>query len=332
MQDVAVGAGVSLSTVSRVVNRDRTVQAALASRVRDVIDELGYRRDLTASSLRRADRVSTLIGLVFDDVANPFFSSLHRGVEEVARKRGVLTLAGSSDDEPDRERELTEAFAARRVDGMIIAPVGDDHTYLERERSSGVALVFVDRPPSGLDADAVIVDNAGAVQNGVEHLLSGGHRRVGYLGDRQHIGSSRERMRGYRTALGAAGLPFDSALVRLDVRGPSLAAAEVQALLSLPDPPTALFTAQNLITIGAVHALKRLGLEHAIALVGLDDVELADAVDPGLTVVAQDPAALGRAAADLLFARIDGDEAPTRRVVEPTRLIVRGSGEIRARE
>jgi LacI family transcriptional regulator len=332
MRDVALSAGVSLSTVSRVVNRDTTVRTALAARVRDAIDELGYRRDLTASSLRRADRVSTLIGLVFDDVGNPFFSSLQRAIEEVARRRGVLAIAGSSDDEPERERELVEAFAARHVDGMIIAPLGDEHAYLERERRAGVALVFVDRPASGVDADAVLVDNAGGAKHGVEHLLAGGHRRIGYLGDRQHIASSRERLRGYRSGLATAGVPFDPALVRLDVRGPSLAAAEVNALLSLPNPPTALFTAQNLITVGAVQALKRLGLQREIALVGFDDVELADAVDPGLTVIAQDPVALGHAAAQLLFARIDGDDGPARRVIEPTRLIVRGSGEIRARE
>jgi LacI family transcriptional regulator len=329
MRDVAARAGVSLSTVSRVVNGDATVRRVLAAGVREAIDELGYRRDLTASSLRRADRASTLIGLVFDDIGNPFFSSLHRGVEQVARKRGVLTLAGSSDDEPARQRELAEAFGARHVDGMIIAPVGEDHTYLERERRARVALVFVDRPATSLDVDVVMADNAGGAQRGVEHLLSGGHRRIGYLGDRQHIASSRERLHGYRVALAAAGIPFDSGLVRLDVRGTSIAAGEVEALLSRPEAPTALFTAQNLITIGAVHALKRLGLEQVIALVGFDDIDLADAVDPALTVVAQDPFAIGRGAAELLFARIDGDRAPARRVFEPTRLIVRGSGEIR---
>jgi LacI family transcriptional regulator len=116
--------------------------------------------------------------------------------------------------------------------------------------------------------------------------------------------------------------------VRLDVRGSSIAAAEVWALLSLPDPPTAIFTGQNLITIGAARALRQLGLEHRVALVGFDDIDLADAINPGLTVVAQEPSELGRAAATLLFARIAGDDSPPRLVTEPTRLIVRGSGEI----
>lgn len=330
MHDVARVAGVSLSTVSRVVNRDPRVGRELAARVRAAVEELGYRRDLTASSLRRADRASALIGLVFDDLANPFFAALHRGVEDVARQRGVFTMAGSSDDAPEREVELAEAFAVRGVDGMIIAPVGHDHSHLARDHKVGMAVVFVDRPASGLDADTVIVDNAGGARRGVEHLLSFGHRRVGYLGDRHQIASSSERLRGYRAALAAAGVKFDPTLVRLEVRGSSIAAAEVQALLSLQDPPTAIFTAQNLITVGAVRALTRLGLEYEIALVGFDDVDLADAVKPGLSVVAQDPAQLGRTAASLLFARIEGDDAPPRVVTEPTRLIVRGSGEIPA--
>jgi LacI family transcriptional regulator len=330
MHDVARVAGVSLSTVSRVVNRDPTVGRGLAARVAAAVEELGYRRNLTASSLRRADRASTLIGLVFDDLANPFFSALHRGVEDVARRRGVFTVASSSDDAPARELELIEAFGERGVDGMIIAPVGGDHSHLARDRESGMALVFVDRPARDLDADTVIVDNAGGVQRGVEHLLDAGHRRIGYLGDRRHIASSSERFRGYRAALAAAGLTFDPMLVRLDVQRSSIAAAEVRALLSLEDPPTAIFTAQNLITIGAVRALKRLGLEHQVALVGFDDVDLADALNPGLTVIAQDLRELGRTAATLLFARIDGDSSPPRLVTEPTRLIVRGSGEIPA--
>ena len=329
MRDVAGRARVSLSTVSRVVNGDPGVAPALAGRVRATIAELDYRRDLTASSLRRADRSSTLIGLVFDDLANPFFAAVQRGVEEVARTRGVLALAGSSDDQSQRERELVEAFLARRVDGIVVAPVSPDQSHLEHERASGAAVVLVDRPADGIDADVVTIDNVAAARSGVEHLIASGHRRIGIVGSRRHISSSRDRLLGYRIALEGAGLVFDEALVRLDVHGASVAAAEVHGLLALPEPPTALFTAQNLITTGAVLALRQQGASHRIALVGFDDLELASALDPPLTVVSQDPLALGRTAAELLFARIDGDDGPARRVIEPTRLIARGSGEIR---
>ena len=123
MKDVASLAGVSLATVSRVVNGNDDVRADLAARVQDAVEVLGYRRDLMASTLRRTDRLSSTIGLIIEDVANPFFSAVHRGVEDVAREHGVLTFAGSSDEDPDRERELAEAFGARGVDGLIIVPV-----------------------------------------------------------------------------------------------------------------------------------------------------------------------------------------------------------------
>jgi LacI family transcriptional regulator len=331
MLDVARTAEVSLSTVSRVVNGDPTVTTPLAARVRRAIERLGYRRDETASALRRASRTSTLIGLVVDDLANPFFSAVHRGVEDVARRRGMLTLAGSSDGDAKREAELIEAFATRRVDGMILAPVGSDQGGLARDRDAGIAVVFVDRPGRGLQADTVVADNAGGTRRGVEHLLAAGHRRIGYLGDRQSVASARERLAGYREALAGAGLDYDSGLVRLDIRGHTVAAAEVNSLLSLPDPPTALLTAQNLITIGAVLALKRLCRSHEIALIGFDDIDLAEGLEPGLSVIAQNPTALGHTAAQLLFARIDGDSSPPRLVTEPTELIARGSGEIAPR-
>ena len=160
MREVAAVAGVSLSTVSRVVNGGAGVRDDLADRVRDAVVMLGYRHNLTASTLRRADRQSATIGVIFEDVSNPFFGSVHRGVEDVARERRVLTLVGSSDEEAERERELADAFMARGVDGLIVATAVRDNAYLQRERAAGLALVFVDRPPNFFDADAVVSDNA----------------------------------------------------------------------------------------------------------------------------------------------------------------------------
>ena len=329
MKEVATLAGVSLATVSRVVNGDGKVRPDLAERVREAVALLGYRRDLTATNLRRADRASASVGLVFDDVANPFHAALLRGVETVARTRGVLPLVGSSDEDAARERELAEAFLARRVDGLIVVPAGPDHSYLRAERDAGVALVFVDRPPAFIDADCVLSDNAGGAFAATAHLIAAGHRRIGFLGDRQRIFTATERLRGYRDALAEHGLPYDEALVRMELGSSEAAAAAAAELLAAPDPPTALFSAQNLITIGTVQRLRSLDLHHKIALVGFDDLTLADAVEPGLTVVAQDAHELGRLTAELLFARLDGDGGPTRRVEVPTRLIERGSGELR---
>jgi LacI family transcriptional regulator len=328
MREVAALAGVSLSTVSRVVNGGEGVRGDLAVRVRDAVELLGYRHNLTASTLRRADRQSESIGLIFEDVSNPFFGAVHRGVEDVARARGVLTLVGSSDEEPERELELAEAFGARGVDGLIVATAVADSSYLARERATGVALVFVDRPPSFLDADTVVSDNYGGARQAVEHLLAAGHRRIGFLGDRPDVYTASERLRGYQETLARHEVTEDLELVRHpQFRGVDPYDTTCD-LLTGKDPPTALFTGQNLITIGAVRALHSLGLQRSVAMVSFDDILLADAVDPGLTVVAQDPGGLGRVAAELLFERLDGFDGPSRRVVLPTTLIERGSGEL----
>jgi LacI family transcriptional regulator len=328
MKDVASLAGVSLATVSRVVNGSDDVRPDLARRVQDAVAVLGYRRDLMASTLRRTDRVSSTIGLIIEDVSNPFFSAVHRGVEDVARTHGVLTFAGSSDEQPDRERELAEAFGARGVDGLLLVPCSADQSYLLRERESGTALVFIDRPPRFIDADAVVTDNADAARVAVEHLLHRGHRRIGFLGDRPSVFTASERCRGYRAALAGAGIDPDPALERAGLVNSGSAELAARDLLLAPDPPTALFAAQNLITIGAIRALRERALQHETALIGFDDVTLADAVDPGITVVAQDPFGLGRRAAELLFSRLDGFDGESQLVVVPAQLVTRGSGEI----
>jgi LacI family transcriptional regulator len=329
MKDVATLAGVSLATVSRVINADGSVRPDLADKVREAVALLGYRRDLAATNLRRADRASATIGLVFDDVANPFHASLLRGVESVARTRGVLPLVGSSDEDPDRERELAEAFLSRRVDGLIVVPSGTDHSYLRTESDAGVALVFVDRPPAFIDADCVLSDNAGGAFTATAHLLAAGHRRIGFLGDQQRIFTAVERLRGYREALAAHGVAFDERLVRMELHDSARASAAAAELLSGVDPPTALFSAQNLISIGTIQRLRQLDLHRRIALVGFDDLTLADALDPGLTVIAQDANELGRMSAELLFERLDGRTGPSRRAMVPTTLIERGTGELR---
>jgi LacI family transcriptional regulator len=329
MKEVASLAGVSLATVSRVVNGDGKVRPDLVERVHEAVTLLGYRRDLTATNLRRADRASASVGLVFDDVANPFHAALLRGVETVARERGVLPLVGSSDEDAARERELAEAFLARRVDGLILVPAGPDHSYLRPDRDAGVGLVFVDRPPAFIDADCVLSDNAGGAFGATAHLIAAGHQRIGFLGDQQRIFTATERLRGYREALAEHGIPFDPELVRMELHDSEMASVAAGELLTAGDPPTALFSAQNLITIGTVQRLRALDLHRKIALVGFDDLTLADAVEPGLTVVAQDAHELGRLTAELLFTRLDGDGGPTRRVEVPTTLIERGSGELR---
>src|SRR5881397_4145504 len=197
MRDVAALAKVSLKTVSRVVNGEAGVSPRLAKRVTAAGERLDYRHNFTASSLRRSDGRSRTIGVVLEDVANPFASALHRAIEDVAVERAVLVLAGSSDEDERRERRLVAAFASRRVDGLIIQPSSHDHSYLQAERNVGTAIVFVDRPPAMFDADTVLTDNAAGVRRGVRHLVALGHRRIAYLGDLHTIATAAERYRGY---------------------------------------------------------------------------------------------------------------------------------------
>ena len=329
MREVAAAARVSIKTVSRVVNGEAGVSPHLARRVLTAAQRLDYRHNMTASSLRRSDGRSATIGVVLEDVANPFSSALHRSVADVAVKRGVLVLAGSSDEDEERERRLVAAFASRRVDGLILQPSSRDQSYLLAERRHGTALVFVDRPPSFIDADAVLTDNAAGVRRGVAHLVEQGHRRIAYLGDLHTIATAAERHRGYVDELAARGIKVDDKIVRLDVRGIEKAEALVTELLAERlHAPTALFTGQNLITIGAFRALRKLELHKRVALIGFDDILLADLLEPGITVIAQDPAAIGRVAADVLFRRLDGDRSPFQHHIVLTRMIKRGSGEI----
>ncbi|HEX6389897.1 MAG TPA: LacI family DNA-binding transcriptional regulator [Solirubrobacteraceae bacterium] len=329
MRDVGAHAGVSIKTVSRVVNGEATVAPELAERVRLAIADLGYRPDQAASSLRRSDGRSRTIAVVLEDLANPFSAALHRAVVDAARARGVLVLAASSDEDPVDERDAVAAFTARRVDGVVLMPTSAEHAWIDEERAAGTPIVMVDRP-AGRDTDAVVSDNREGATRATNHLLRRGHRRVAFLGDLAEIYTVRERVAGYRAALQAAGAPADDGLVRLDLRSSDAAQQAVVDLLAAPDPPTALFPSQNLVTIGAVRALRQLGLHQDVALVGFDDIVLAELLEPGVTVVAQDPARIGRMAAERLLARIDGDDAPTGLHVVPTRLIPRGSGEIPA--
>jgi LacI family transcriptional regulator len=328
MREVAARAGVSVKTVSRVVNDEPGVSPSLVERVRGAIEELDFRPNAGARSLRRADHRSASIALLLEDVANPFSAAVQRAVENVAVPRGVMVFSASLDEDPHRERALAREFSARHTDGLIIAPAGDDQSYLATELRAGTPVVCVDREVHNLAADSVVATNTLGAAEGARHLIAAGHRRIAFLGDSSRIVTARQRYAGYQQALDEAGLLLDPGIVLYDVRDSASAEGAIISMLGRPDPPTALFTAQNLITIGAVRALRRLGREHTTALVGFDDFQLADLLTPGVTVVAQDPTAIGRLAADLLFARLDGTAAAPSVYLVPTALIRRGSGEI----
>jgi LacI family transcriptional regulator len=328
MREVAERSGTSLKTVSRVVNEEEGVSQELIDRVKDAIIELDYRPNLSAGALRRNDGKTQTIGLLVENISNPFSSALHRAIEEVARSRGVVVFAGSLDEDPQRERELTDAFAARRVDGLIVVPAGDDQSYLAVERQAGTALLFVDRPPRGLIGDTVLSTNRSGAYQATSHLISHGHKRIAYIGDYTTIHTGAERLAGYKKALKAAGIEINERFILQGFHTSEEARIALRGLLTSGDAPTAVFASQNLVTLGAIRALRDLQLGHSIALVGFDDIAEADLLDPPVTLVTQDVAAMGERAAELLFARLDGDDSDYQEIEIKTTLTARGSGEI----
>ncbi|MGX2998622.1 LacI family DNA-binding transcriptional regulator [Streptomyces sp. JNUCC 64] len=326
MKDVAARAGVGLKTVSRVVNGETGVTPDTERRVQEAVDALGFRRNDSARVLRKG-RTAT-IGLVVEDLADPFYGPLSRAVEEVARAHGALLVNGSSAQDPERERELALALCARRVDGLLVVPTGNDHRYLEPEIRAGVATVFLDRPGGRIAADTVLSDGYGGARTGVAHLLAHGHRRIGFVGDQPFVHTAAERLRGYRAAMADAGVPVEDGWMSLGPTAPERVRTAVEGMLSGPEPVTALFAGNNRVTVTVVRVLAE--RRRPVALVGFDDLELADLLQPGLTVVAQDVARLGRTAAERLFERLagPGGALEPERIELPTRLLARGSGEI----
>jgi LacI family transcriptional regulator len=321
MVDVARVAGVSVKTVSRVVNNAPYVQQELIDRVLAAVASLGFRRNGIAHTLRSGNATST-IGLIIEDIANPFYSTIAAAVAEVAREHDTLLITASSEEDPDSEQHLLLDLCSRRVDGLLVVPAGFDHGYLRPEVQMGLPVVFLDRPGGGLDADTVLLDNRGGASSGVQQLLGQGHRRVAVLIDSMHVYTMRERVEGAREALTLAGIPYDENLFRDGVRDPETAARVVGELLDAPDPPTAFFGTNNRITVGILGELWRRRSDAAV--VGFDDFELSHLMPRPLTVIAYDARELGRQAAQLLFRRVAGDHSRPSTTTLPTRLIDRG--------
>jgi LacI family transcriptional regulator len=306
MKDVASRAGVALKTVSRVVNREPGVTPETTERVLGAIEALGFRRNESARLLRTGHTAT--LGYITDTWTDPDDAAVYRGLENVAREHGYLLYSGSTESDPEREEQLTLAMTARRVDGLIISPTQGSHDYLVTEIEAGVATVFVLRPPELMRADVVLPDERGGAHLAVAHLAALGHRKIGFLGEPAGD-RSRTLRSGYAEAMAEAGLAVDPVWLNLDAAG--LAHADV----------TAVFCADQERTQAALRALGPAD----VTVVGFGDFELADLLEPPVTVVSYDPELIGRTAGELLLRRMAGDQTPPRRVEVPVRLIARGS-------
>ncbi|MBD0844553.1 LacI family DNA-binding transcriptional regulator [Streptomyces sp. TRM68416] len=316
MADVARSAGVSVATVSHVLNDTRPVLPHTRQAVLDAIDRLGYTPNTLARSLVTARTRS--IGLAVSAISNPYFTEILQGVEAAALEQGYSLLIADPHDDPEHERKVVQLLHERRVDGMIVAPSADPRDLLAYLRRHQVPTVFLDRlvDEAAPHFDQVCAESAAPTARLVTHLADLGHRRIALVAGRPGLSTTGERITGYRHGLAHAGLPYDERLV---VHGDSESAGAERAtaaLLSLAAPPTALVTANNAMTIGALRALRDRGLSvpDDIALCCFDDFAWADLFSPRLTAVAQPSKEIGAQAVRVLLDRLATPDRPSRTV------------------
>jgi LacI family transcriptional regulator len=318
---------VSVKTASRALNGEPYVSAETATKVRAAAEQLGFRRNAIARDLRAGAR-SPLVGLIISDLANPFYSRVARGAERRLRAAGLQLISASSDEDPTLEQTLVAEMLERRVSAILLVTSATEHHYLDTERRHGLPVVFLDRAPDDVVADTIVLDNDGGMRVAVAHLLQRGHRRIGLIGDLTRLATYRERVAAFEAAMRAAVIEDWAHYVLADCHDAESARAATAQLLARRPPPTALITTNNLITTGALRALR--GITKAPALVGFDDFDLADVL--GVTVVAHNPERMGELGAAQILARLDGVDGPARRVVLPTELIVREAADGTRRE
>ncbi|MFI9148945.1 LacI family DNA-binding transcriptional regulator [Streptomyces sp. NPDC053367] len=330
MADVARHAGVSVATVSHVLNDTRPVLPHTRQAVLDAVERLGYTPNTLARSLVTSRTRS--IGLAVSAISNPYFTEILQGVEAGALEHGYSLLIADPHDDPEHERKVVQLLHERRVDGMIVAPSADPRALVAYLRRHAVPAVFLDRlvdtcgeddPPF----DQVCAESAGPVAELVTHLAGLGHRRIALVAGLAGLSTTSERITGYRHGLAAAGLPYDERLV---VHGDSAAAGgerATAALLSLAATPTALVTANNAMTIGALRALRDRGLSvpDDMALCCFDDFAWADLFSPRLTAIAQPSKEIGAQAVRVLLDRLAAPELPARTVRLPCAFVHRTS-------
>ena len=324
---VAELAGVSLKTASRVFNGEPHVTTKTRDRVLEAARELDFQINSPASMLKRGID-STGIALVVGDISNPFFSALARGVESETRARGGFLTLASSDESADEEKRLVDEFLRRHVRGIVLSSTLVEHSSLDFIRARGTGLVFVDRPPVGMEADSVLLDNEGGARAATEHLLAHGHRNIAFVGDYGRLATHRERMRGFAEAMTAAGMPDWRSAVHEGAHDADTARALITQVLRAPEPPTAILASNNRIAIGAISAIR--DASSPTALIGIDDFDLADVL--GITTMSHDPGEMGRIAAERLFSTAPNPvlAAGPNQVVLPMTLVERGSGELPA--
>lgn len=321
--DVAKRAAVSTATVSAVLNSSAHVSPELTERVRAAVAELNYTPNAVARGLQT--RCTQTIGMLVPDIAEPVYSEMVKGVEYALRAAGYSLLIAATHNDPAEQSKHLDLLRSRRVDGLLVFLAFGGEDEIREMVEAGMPLVFIAREPAGFPADCVIVDNVKATRAAVGHLAAQGHRKIGLIVGAKRLKVSQDRMRGWREALGEAGLPVDDAYIAEgDYTTPSGVAA-MQGFLELEEPPTAVFATGFLMMTGCLKHLREHGLRvpDDVELMTWSDTPLLDIFDPPISTVQQPSFEMGRQAGELALSRIRDRTAPPRRVVLPTTLKIR---------
>ncbi len=327
IREVAEQAGVSLGTVSNVLNRPEVVAEATRLRVQEVIEQLGFVRNGSAHQLRAGH--SHHLGLVVLDVTNPFFTEVARGVEDAANEAGYVVILCNSDSSPEKEGRYLHVLQEQRTAGVLITPVQNDVAYLQRLRQRDIAIVLLDRPSQARDLCSVAIDDALGGELAARHLLELGHRRIAFVSGPLSIRQYAERRRGARRAIKMAGFDPNEILSEIIAAQNARSGEQcVETLLTHTRQPTAIFCANDLLALGVMRGLGQRGIKipSDIALIGYDDVEFASMLSPALTSIRQPKYQLGRAAAELLLHEIgEAEKHQHTQIMYQPELIVRAS-------
>jgi LacI family transcriptional regulator len=325
IREVAKIAGVSYATVSHVLNNTRFVAPQTRDRVLAAMNELDYRPNALARSLRRGKTLT--MGLVLPDSSNPFFAEIGRSIEDAAFKLGYNVFLCNTEGDTQREQLYVDALSKKQVDGIIFVAAGDQADSLKFLLNQAMPVVLVDRDLPPIEVDAVLTDNRQGGYLATRHLIELGHRRIACIMGPSSLTPSAERVIGYRRALEEAAIAYDHSLVLGGDYRPDSGLRAASTLFSLGSPPTAIFAFNDLMAVGALRAAVKTGrrVPEDVAVIGYDDIELASFMNPPLSTIAQPKSEIGRQAAQILARRMADPSHPTYRITLPPELIIRGS-------
>jgi len=325
IKDVARQVGVSTATVSHVINNTRFVSEGLKEKILQTIRDLNYQPNAIARSLVK--RKTHTIGIIISDILNPFYTAIVRGIEDVTYKSGYNVVLCNTDEDPEKEMLYIQILMEKRIDGLVISTAFQDGGHPLLSQLKGIPLVAVVRKINNLASDAVLGDNSGGVYKAIDHLIQLGHRRIGIISGPTGLSSGAERLAGYKKALEGHRIPIEEDRIKIGDFKRESGYSLTKELFKLSPLPTALFVANNQMTIGALQALTELKIRipEDISFVGFDDMEWYSFLDPPLTTVEHSPYILGKTAGEVLLQRISHKRKNPKKVFIPSHLIIRKS-------